>query len=52
MAYVIIKSDERQKKEKQILKEFGGIRHGATAEQKEYAETIVARTQERIENDR
>ena len=46
MAYVIIKSDERRQKEKQVLKEFGGIKHGATAEQKECAETIVARMNE------
>jgi len=52
MAYVIIKSDERRQKEKQVLKEFGGVRHGATAEQKEYAETIVAKIKERGTNDR
>ncbi len=43
--YVIIKSDERKKRQERILRDFGYGRD-ANAEQKEAAECIAERTHE------
>lgn len=40
MANVIIKSDERRKNEREVLKDYGIDPNRATAAQKEYAEAI------------
>lgn len=44
MANVIIKSDQRRALERRMLREFGG--NARSAEHREYAEVIAARTGE------
>lgn len=45
MANVIIKSDERRAFENKVMRDFGG---GGTAQSREYAECIAARSAEAI----
>lgn len=47
MAHIMIKSDNVKKQEQKILQQFGG---SGTAEQREYAECIAARTREAVKN--
>jgi len=46
MVNIIIKNDERRAKEALALREFAGKVKNPTAQQREYAEAIVARTNE------